>query len=67
MIFQGIRTRVAKKRYIFENFQGRSGPPAPHSGSAHVSLISLTQILIPEVPVYAEFNLEYNQCLPFFH
>ena len=28
---------MAKKPYIFVIFQGRSGPPVPPSGSAHVS------------------------------
>ena len=36
VIFQGIRTSIAKKRYIFVIFHGRSGPPVPPSGSAHV-------------------------------
>ena len=29
VIFQEIRTSIAKKHFIFVNFQGRSGPPAP--------------------------------------
>ena len=39
--FQGIRTSIAKKPYIFVIFQGGgSGPPVPHPGSAHeVSMI----------------------------
>ena len=35
MIFQGIRTSIAKKPYICVIFQGGSGPPVPPSGSAH--------------------------------
>ena len=34
--FQGIRTSIAKKPYIFVIFQGGSGPPVPPSGSANV-------------------------------
>ena len=36
VIFQVIRTSIAKKPYIFVNFLGGSGPPVPHSGSVHV-------------------------------
>ena len=40
VIFQGIRTRIAKieKTYCFVIFQGRgvSEPPVPSSGSAHI-------------------------------
>ena len=35
VIFQGIRTSIAKEPYIFCNFLGGSGPPVPPSGSAH--------------------------------
>ena len=36
MIFQGIRTSIAKKPYIFVIFQGGGSEiPVPHSGSAH--------------------------------
>ena len=36
VIFQGIRTSIATKPYIFVNFQGGGGPdPYPSSGSAH--------------------------------
>ena len=37
MIFQGIRTSIAKKPYIFVIFQGGGGvePPVLPSGSAH--------------------------------
>ena len=37
-IFQGIRTYIAQKSYIFVIFQGGGGPdplPPPPSGSAH--------------------------------
>ena len=34
MIFQGIRTCIAKKPYIFVIFQG-DGTPCPPSGSVH--------------------------------
>ena len=34
-IFQGIRTCIARKPYIFVKFSGGSGPPVPPSGSAH--------------------------------
>ena len=36
MILQGIRTRIAKKPYIFVIFQWGPDPPRPLSGSAHV-------------------------------
>ena len=35
VIFQGIRTSIAKKPYIFVIFQVGSGPHVPLSGSAH--------------------------------
>ena len=37
VIFQGIRTSIAKKPYIFVIFQGGPDllPPPPPSGSAH--------------------------------
>ena len=35
MIFQGIRTSIAKKPYIFVIFQGGVEPPVLPSGSAH--------------------------------
>ena len=39
MIFKGILTSIAKKPYIFVIFSGGggSGPPAPPSGSVHVT------------------------------
>ena len=45
-IFQGTRTCIARKPYIFVIFHGGSGPPGPPSGSAHdfftcLALISL--------------------------
>ena len=47
VIFQGTRTSIAKKHYIFVIFQGGSGPPAPPpptSGSAHA--VDFKSILI---------------------
>ena len=38
VIFQGIRTSIAKNPYIFVIFQGGSLPPVPPSGSAHDGL-----------------------------
>ena len=39
-IFQGIRTCIARKPYIFVIFQGGFGPPAPPpSGSAYAVVI----------------------------
>ena len=35
VIFQGVRTSIAKKLYIFDIFQGREGPDPHPSGSAH--------------------------------
>ena len=51
VIFQGIRTSIAKKPYTFVIFQGGPGPPTPPppaSGSAHVYTYDLSgEMLIP--------------------
>ena len=61
VVFQGIRTSIAKEPYIFVIFQGGgSGPPFPPSGSAHVWYV-LTYILSTllkktDKPIYSLFN-----------
>ena len=53
VIFQGIRTSIAKKSYMFVIFQGGgggSGPPVPPSGSAYVWHDFLACILLVLYP-----------------
>ena len=53
MIFQGIRTSIAKEPYSFVIFQGGggggSGPSVCTSGSAHVSATWIIIVLVNRV------------------
>ena len=60
VVFQGIRTSIAKEPYIFVIFQGGVRTPFPPSGSAHVWYV-LTYILSTllkktDKPIYSLFN-----------
>ena len=46
VIFQGIRTSIAKKPYIFVIFQGGSGPPVPPPLDPHLKLEDLLRFLL---------------------
>ena len=54
VIFQGIRTSIAKKPYTFVIFQGESGPPPP--GSAHCVFSSFAIISQRKGELVVYFN-----------
>ena len=65
VIFQGFRTSIAKKPYIFAIFQGGggSGPPVPSSGSTHKKCRSQMHSVSTYKGYVHSFRVEYGTCM----